>query len=310
VTLFRRCRNSIAGLALLLLAAGSAPLSAELYGPRSRELRDGIGGAITPGFAFADDGLGRSLAVADFNGDGFEDLAVGELESLVHQSEGAVRILYSDSSGLLGEGALPAQLVTDFLPATGALDREAFDDFGAALAAGDFDCDGFFDLAIGIPGEDVSGQADAGAVLVLQGSAIGLITSNLLGYEPQRFNQGIASVGGSAEAGDRFGQALAVGNFDFGSGRDLAVGIPGEDSARGSVLVLYSAATCQELGHAVPQYFDQDTTGVVDSREDGDAFGTSLVAGDFQGDSADDLAIGVFGEDLPGQTDAGAVQIL
>ncbi len=302
--------RSLLACALALTAFAATPLAAALQPFRSQELRDGIGGALTPGFAFANDGLGRTFAVGDFNGDGYDDLAVAEMESLVGQSEGAVRILYSSFGGLLASGALPAQLIYDFIPETGTLDREALDDFGSALAAADFDCDGKDDLAVGIPGEDIGAANDAGAVLILQGSSLGLVTSNLLGFEPHRFYQGLASVGGTAEAGDRFGAALATGNFDFGSGQDLAVGIPGEDSARGSVLTLYSASTCQELGAAVPFYWNQDSSGILDSAEDGDQFGFELATGDLQGDHADDLVIGVFGEDLEAQTDAGAVQVI
>ena len=297
-------------LSLALGIPGQPPIQAAVHPVHSQELRDGLGGAITPGFAFQNDGLGRAFAVGDFNGDGYDDLAVAEMESLLNQGEGAVRVLYSKSGGLLGSGSLPAQLIYDFIPETGALDREAFDDFGFALAAGNFDCDAYDDLVIGIPGENVGAATDAGAVLVLQGSALGLVTSNLAGYEPKRFYQGLSSVGDTAETDDRFGAALAVGNFDNNSGRDLAVGIPGENSARGAVVVLYSGATCSGLGFATPLNFDQDSPGMLDVSEDGDAFGFELAAGDFQDDGADDLAIGVFGEDVGGQADAGAVQIV
>ena len=46
-------------------------------------------------------------------------------------------------------------------------------DFGAALAAGDFDGDGRDDLAVGVPGESVGAVDDAGAVNVLYGTASG-----------------------------------------------------------------------------------------------------------------------------------------
>ena len=42
------------------------------------------------------------------------------------------------------------------------------------LAVGDFDADGFDDLAVGIPGARVAGVTEAGQVLVLRGSATGL----------------------------------------------------------------------------------------------------------------------------------------
>lgn len=305
-----RIASTLFAMTLPLLTGTTSPVAAALYGPRSQELRDGTGGLVTPGFAFADDGLGRALAVGDFDGDGYDDLAVAEMESLLGQNEGAVRILYGSFQGLLGPGATPAQLIYDFIPETGALDREAADEFGSALAAGNFDCDGYDDLAIGIPGENIGAAGDAGAVLVLQGSPVGLVTANLLDFEPQRFYQGLATVGGTAEADDRFGAALAVGNFDGNSGRDLAIGVPGENAARGAVVTLYSAIGCPGLGFMAPMEFDQDSVGMLDASEDGDAFGFELAAGDFAGDVADDLAIGVFGEDVEGQTDAGAVQVV
>jgi hypothetical protein len=44
---------------------------------------------------------------------------------------------------------------------------EADDEFGHALAAGDFNDDSEADLAVGVPGEDRGSAADAGAVNVL-----------------------------------------------------------------------------------------------------------------------------------------------
>ena len=48
-------------------------------------------------------------------------------------------------------GSADTQLFTLGMPGTGAsLQSDA--EFGGALAAGDFDCDGFDDLAVGVPG--------------------------------------------------------------------------------------------------------------------------------------------------------------
>ena len=55
-----------------------------------------------------------------------------------------------DSPGILGTG-------------------ETSDEFGWSLAAGDFSNDGFDDLAIGIPWEDIGALAKAGAVQILAG---------------------------------------------------------------------------------------------------------------------------------------------
>jgi hypothetical protein len=55
---------------------------------------------------------------------------------------------------------------------------EGGDSFGSALTAGDFNRDGFADLAVGALGETVgSSLVGAGAVSVLYGSAAGLTTS-------------------------------------------------------------------------------------------------------------------------------------
>ena len=48
------------------------------------------------------------------------------------------------------------------------------DNFGASLAAADFDLDGAWELVAGIPGKRVNGKNDAGAFLVLGGSLQGL----------------------------------------------------------------------------------------------------------------------------------------
>jgi hypothetical protein len=68
-------------------------------------------------------------------------------------------------------------------------------------AVGDFNNDGFKDLAIGSPGEDVGSTVDAGVLNVLSGSASGLTSTGA-----KLFNQ--SQAGGATEVGDRFGAAL------------------------------------------------------------------------------------------------------
>ena len=96
---------------------------------------------------------------------------------------------------------------------------EFLDRFGEALAAGDFNGDGFADLAGGASGEDVGGVRDAGAVSVLYGAAGGLTTAG-----GRLFTQ----VGSAAEEQDWFGWALAAGDFNRDGFADLAVGAPYE----------------------------------------------------------------------------------
>jgi len=140
---------------------------------------------------------------ADFNSDGFADLAVGVPAENVGgiDNAGAVNVLYGTAAGLTGTGS---QLFTQDSPGVGSA-AEPGDLFGRALAAGDFNHDTFADLAVGASGEAVNAVTSAGAVNVLYGS-----TGKLTGVGSQLFTQDSAEVGSSAEAGDDFGGALAA----------------------------------------------------------------------------------------------------
>ncbi|MCZ7685884.1 MAG: integrin alpha [Sandaracinaceae bacterium] len=65
-----------------------------------------------------------------------------------------------------------------------SLDRdEDGDRFGESMAIADFNGDGYPDLAVGAPGEDVGGNADAGAVYVYLGTVRGFEPWRVLYYE-------------------------------------------------------------------------------------------------------------------------------
>jgi hypothetical protein len=70
---------------------------------------------------------------------------------------------------------------------------------------GDFNQDGFADLAVGAPGEGVGGIGGGGAINVLYGSA-----GKLTGVGSQLFTQDSPGVPGGVEFDDFFGGALAA----------------------------------------------------------------------------------------------------
>ena len=220
---------------------------------------------------------------ADYNGDGFQDLAVGapteDFGSTV--DAGAISIFYGVPTGS-GLPILSQTLVQG--------NPEAGDHFGAALEAGPLNNDIYYDLVVGVPGENLGAAADAGAVNVFLGGPNGLqATSQVL-------------VQDNPETGDQFGAALATGFID-GNFYDLVVGAPGED-----------VGTRVDAGTA--NFFSSGSNGVLppvsgpallqDNPEAGDRFGAAVIA-DFFDANFYDLVVGAPGENVGTTVDAGVV---
>jgi hypothetical protein len=270
--------------AVALLAAGGGTAGAAAGNSSSGGSGGGRSGAAAPGAQ-----AGPALR-ADFNGDGAEDLAVGvpfeRLGTLF--DAGAVDVVYGSVGGDLSEPDT-VLFTQDSAGITSA--AEMNDQFGGALATGDFDADGFDDLAVGSPGEAADRIDRAGIVHVLYGSPTGLS-----GAGSQLFTQDTADIGTTVAAGDRFGQKLATGDFDGDGVDDLAVGATGEtigtQTGAGAVNVLYGTDATGLTG-AGSTLLSQAEPGVPSAPEISDQFGGALAAADFDGDGDDDLAVGV-----------------
>jgi hypothetical protein len=252
-----------------------------------------------------DDGFGFASASGDFNGDGFADAAVGVPFKDVGGvgAAGAVSVLYGSVSGLAAAGSQQwTQNSTDVED-----DAETEDNLGFAVAAGDFNGDGFDDLASGIPGEIVGGKDDAGAVSVLYGSISGLTATG-----DQRWTQNSTNINNKAETLDQLGLAVGTGDFNGDGFADLAVGVPtenldgGEDG--GAVNVIYGSVA--GLTSAGDDFWHQDVTDINNSVKASDLFGYFVTGGDFDGDGFDDLLTSVVGQDISGQADAGGVSAI
>jgi len=141
----------------------------------------------------AGDLFAGAVAVGDFDGDGWGDVAVGATgEAPGSDPRSGVVFVFRGTPG----GIQPWQV----LDQAGLGSNEADDQFGTALAAGDFNGDGLDDLAVGAPGEapgaDPSG---AGFVFVFRGTRGGLVAA-----------QGLDQAGrGPYERYDRGGGARA-----------------------------------------------------------------------------------------------------
>jgi hypothetical protein len=247
------------------------------------------------------DFFGNSLSGRDFNGDGFGDLAIGAFgdgKDGFPRDCGSVQILYGSAAGLSAAGNQWLHQLKG--------KAQRFDWFGHTLAAGDFDNDGFHDLAIGAPYEEYGGMFQVGAVNVMYGSATGLKTAG-----NQLWHQAIAGVAGDPANAEHLGFSLSTADFDGDNVSDLAIGIEQDDvgavAGAGSALVLYGSGS--GLTATGSQLWNQDSTGVADSAEALEG-NSDVVGGDFDADGFADLAIGFQRENVGSAVDAGAVNVI
>jgi hypothetical protein len=219
----------------------------------------------------------RSPALAfDFNGDGFADLAAGIPNRSVAGAEyaGAIGIVYGSSGGL---SSFHSQFLTQDSPGIkGRAHGWAF--FGLSTTSGDFDGDGYADLAI---------QA-AEDVLVVFGGRHGLTTRDRL-LRVGRF--GLSTFGLGTPP-------LATGDFDGDGLSDLVVSSPGGEDESGAIVVFPGSSTGISTQNA--RRITRDTRGVPGNRFPDDHFGAAIAVGDVTGDGYDDLTVTSEEDEAPG----------
>jgi formylglycine-generating enzyme required for sulfatase activity len=255
---------------------------------------DAVQGAVE-----ARDENGFSVTAGDFNGDGFDDLAWGSPGEAIGSEDraGAINVVYGSAPGLSVDGN--QQFHQDSAGIGGV--SEPGDELGFSIAAGDFNNDGFDDIAFGAPREDLGSVNSAGLVQILYGSAGGLTVASSLSLD--RNDAGMGGVG----VEDWFGEALAVGDFNGDQYADLAVGAPLDQRSAvnaGTVHLVYGGPNGLDL--STNQIWALDSPGIDRTPAQSDNFGASLTAGDFDDDGIDDLVVG-----LPGHISrSGAILVI
>lgn len=212
----------------------------------------------------AGDQFGEALGIVDFNGDGYQDLAVGaSANDQAGLSAGKVYLFY---------GGPTADLSPD-LTFTGA----ASSFFGQAVASpGDLNNDGIDDLVVGAPFYDLPGSS-AGAAYLFYG-----------GLSPDTTVDHIFT----GEAGGQyFGISIgSAGDFNNDSYPDLIVGAYRADwgsfSRSGKAFVYFGGPS-----------FDFTADLTLIGAADGERFGWAVTSGDFTGDNISDIAVGAYSWD-------------
>ena len=241
------------------------------------------------------------LAAGDFNADGHDDVAATLGCQWVdgEQCAGAVLIFYGSDGGLKAS----ADLFHEDTPGI-AGKPVAYDGFGSALAAADFNGKGPDELAIGVPFDSVGLTESAGTVRVLFGGRRGLSAKG-----DRRIHENQGSIPGNADASDHFGWALAGGRIDAGNADDLAIGVPDDDDHTGGSVDLLNGGNKGPSVEGATQW-SQSVSDVLGTGEAGDRFGYGVAFGDFDDETTDDLAVGAPGDNDAGFDSAGAVNVL
>ncbi|OON74915.1 FG-GAP-like repeat-containing protein [Streptomyces tsukubensis] len=219
------------------------------------------GGLLTLSATAATAATGPGRPDADFNNDGYADVAVsaGHAHVAGHANAGAVTVIYGGA-----DTERYATLTQDSPGVPGAAEKDDY--FGADTAYGDFDHDGYDDLAVGVPGEDVGSDIDGGAAVILWGSSSGLRGGTALADpRPTKHDQ----YGAPMEAGDFNGDGkddIAVGTTSGATTIDVHRGGFTRTTETGSGHYTVSPAVEGGAGNGVKNLHSGDVNG--DGRED------------------------------------------
>lgn len=248
------------------------------------------------------DRFGAAVAIADFDQDGYDDLVVASPQStpdVIAPSTGYIELF---------KGTMKALTPTKILDPEANLAND--DQFGRAMAVGDFDGDGFPDLAVGVPRRRKNGQSSqprSGAVMIFRGGQFNkantlyacdgnpLCDTAAEGGSPIPLKHWLtlypSDAGGTVTPteGEEFGAALAVGDIDGNGKADLVVGAPGWNSNWGRVFAYANLSSTPASG--APTASVQVGQSIT-AAGPGARFGASLTTGRFGSSVRDGVVVG------------------
>ncbi|MFO1496738.1 MAG: FG-GAP-like repeat-containing protein [Lysobacterales bacterium] len=233
------------------------------------------------GLAQAVSAIGSAVAGrGDVNGDGIDDLVIGaggyEAPGGALLNEGAALVFFGGNGSL--DQSVDAILRSNSNGATG----------GASVALGDLNGDGIDDVISGAPLH--APTANVGGMVQIWYGASGA------------FNTTVDVTLASTQAAEQFGRSVGVlPDINADGRKELIVGAPGAVNSAalvaGKVRLYFPSAA----GIAAPASLE------LEGNQADALFGTSVAAGDYNGDGAADVAVGEPGRDTGASVNHGAI---
>jgi len=241
----------------------------------------------------------------DFNGDGIEDILIGNL------AEGEVILLFG-GEGNSKIGSINLDLVSS---RKGSLHIKGLstDCTGWSVSSlGDVNSDGFDDLIIGSPcAPSLTGAMNAGRTYIIFGKSA-LSSIGTMELDDMDVGQGLV-IGGAAE-GDHTGSSVkGAGDVNADGIPDVLIGAPSAESSTGSVYVLFG-----KVGMSSVKTLNLDNPpvdsvlkihGIYPGDNLGDTNGVSGL-GDVNGDGISDFIMGAKWANALGKQYAGQAYII
>lgn len=251
------------GRAYVIYSAGSAGIATQLATASGNSKIDGINGVNC--------NLGFSAYAGDVNGDGYADAVLGaylDNSAGAGTSGGHVYILHSS-----GPAGIAVSSVT--AASTNITAEAASSQFGASVALGDFNADGFADLVVGAP----LNTTNTGKVYVFNSSGNGISSQTA---------PAASAVSGLATL-ISLGNSVATGDFNGDGYADFSTGAHGTSPSNTGAAFLFLSKPNFTAGPAVTTATSANFS--IGGQAANDAFGFSVAFGDTNGDGMQDWLV-------------------
>ncbi len=244
----------------------------------------------------SEDFFGSALASADYNHDGIRDLAIGAKGN----DDGYVYMYFLNSDGSIKDTS--SLTFSSKHGARGAKDAM----YGASIAnLGDVNGDDIIDIIVGAPndiGDKSDDECDRGQYCQQGAVYVHLLNKDGSIKDTFSYYSGDLKINGGLALGDRYGLAVASGDFNKDGIIDLVVGSPGKNGSHGSDEekdgegIVYIHYLNSDFDVAETEMIDDSTPSGARNNKGEDFYGGAVTnVGDIDGNGTDDLLVGAKG---------------